>query len=105
MLENFIPLVAISGEDNEIVIERALATLPADGPRPRLITDNGSQYVSAQFTHYLRASGLSHSRIRVGHPQSNGKYERWNQTAKVECVRRMALGGGAILPRSARRRR
>lgn len=79
--------------DVEIVIERALATLPANGPRPRLITDNGSQYVSAQFTQYLRASGLSHSRTRVGHPQSNGKYERWNQTAKVECVRRMALGG------------
>ena len=79
--------------DVEIVIERARALLPADGPRPRLITDNGSQYVSAQFTQYLRASRLSHSRTRVGHPQSNGKYERWNQTAKVECVRRMALGG------------
>lgn len=79
--------------DVEIVLERALATLPPDGPRPRLITDNGSQYVSAQFTQYLRTSGLSHSRTRVGHPQSNGKYERWNQTAKVECVRRMALGG------------
>lgn len=79
--------------DVEIVIERALAALPADVPRPRLITDNGSQYVSAQFTQYLRASGLSHSRTRVGHQQSNGKYERWNQTARVECVRRMALGG------------
>lgn len=79
--------------DVEIVIERALQALPRDAPRPRLITDNGSQYVSAQFTQYLRASGLSHSRTRVGHPQSNGKYERWNQTAKVECVRRMALGG------------
>lgn len=79
--------------DVEIVLERALATLPTDAPRPRLITDNGSQYVSAQFTQYLRTSGLSHSRTRVGHPQSNGKYERWNQTAKVECVRRMALGG------------
>lgn len=79
--------------DVEIVLERALATLPADTPRPRLITDNGSQYVSAQFTQYLRTTGLSHSRTRVRHPQSNGKYERWNQTAKVECVRRMALGG------------
>lgn len=79
--------------DVEIVLERALATLPADAPRPRLITDNGSQYVSAQFTQYIRASGLSHSRTRVGHPQSNGKYERWNKTAKEECVRRTALGG------------
>ena len=79
--------------DVEIVIERALATLPPDAPRPRLITDNGSQYVSAQFTQYIRSSGLSHSRTRVGHPQSNGKYERWNKTAKEECVRRTALGG------------
>ena len=79
--------------DVEIVLERALATLPADTSRPRLITDNGSQYVSAQFTHYLRTTGLSHSRTRVGHPQSNGKYERWNKTAKDECFRRIALGG------------
>ena len=81
--------------DVEIVLERARAALPVGAPSPRLITDNGSQFVSAQFTQYLRTIGLAHSRTRPGHPQSNGKYERWNQTAKVECVRRMALGGRA----------
>ena len=79
--------------DVEIVLERAVATLPAGTPRPLLITDNGSQYVSAQFTQYLRTTGLSHSRTRVGHQQSNGKFERWNKTAKEECFRRIALGG------------
>ena len=40
--------------DVEIVLERALAKLPSGTPRPRLITDNGSQYVSTQLKAYLR---------------------------------------------------
>lgn len=68
------------------------APRPATTSRLRLSTDNGSQYIQAQFTQYLSASRLPHGRTRAGHPQSNRKYDRWKQTATVECVRRMALG-------------
>jgi len=83
--------------DVEIVVERALAKLPPpyrDGaglPRPRLITDNGSQYVSAQFKAYLRERDISHSRSRPRHPQSNGKVERFHKSLKGECVRVTAM--------------
>jgi transposase InsO family protein len=83
--------------DVEIVLERALAKLPPGSPRPRLITDNGGQYVSAQFKAYLRERDVSHSlkatgsRARPGHPQSNGKLERFHKSLKGECVRVMAM--------------
>jgi transposase InsO family protein len=78
--------------DVEIVVERALETLlpeqrPPHQPLPRLITDNGSQYVSADFRAYLRERDISHSRTRVRHPQSNGKMERFHKSLKRECVR------------------
>lgn len=78
--------------DVEIVVQSALETLPAGTRRPRLITDNGSQYVSAQFKGFMREAGCAHSKARVRHPQSNGKIERWHKTVKSECVRRTPLG-------------
>jgi putative transposase len=77
--------------DVEIVIERALERLPPGTPRPRLITDNGSQYVSAEFKGYLRERDISHSRARVRHPQSNGKLERFHKSLRGECVRQTAM--------------
>ncbi len=78
--------------DVEIVLQRALDTLPASTPRPRIISDNGSQYVSGQFKLFVRQAGCAHSKARVRHPQSNGKIERWHKSIKTECVRRTALG-------------
>ena len=78
--------------DVEIVIERALAHLPPGTPPPRLITENGSAYVSLEFKAYLRERDISHSRTRVCHPQSNGKIERFHRSLKSECVRSSALG-------------
>jgi len=74
--------------DVEIVTERALEKLPSNlEQKPRLITDNGSQYVSAEFKGYLRERDISHSKARVNHPQSNGKIERFHKSLKQECVR------------------
>ena len=77
--------------DVEIVMERALTHLPAGLRKPRLITDNGPQYVSGQFKAYLRERDVSHSRARPHHPQSNGKMERFHKSLKVECVRVTAM--------------
>ena len=77
--------------DVEIVMERALAHLPVGAAKPRLITDNGPQYISAQFKSYLRERDVSHSRARTNHPESNGKIERFHKSLKVECVRVTAM--------------
>jgi transposase InsO family protein len=52
----------------------------------RVLTDNGSPYRSKAWRRVCRIAGLSHRRTRPYHPQTNGKAERWIQTALRECL-------------------
>jgi len=61
--------------DVEIVLQRALERFP--GVSPRLISDNGSQFVAREFKAFIRLSGLTQVRTSPNHPQSNGKKERF----------------------------
>ncbi|MHB1287627.1 MAG: DDE-type integrase/transposase/recombinase [Leptospirales bacterium] len=54
--------------DVEIVIQRALETLPKDIGKPRIISDNNPQHLSNEFRSYRRDKEVVHSRIRIGHP-------------------------------------
>lgn len=47
-----------------------------------LLSDNGSGYISEPFNEYLRQVGIRHVRAAPLHPQTCGKYERLNRTAK-----------------------
>ena len=46
----------------------------------RIITDNGGQFVSAAFQELMTIPGINHVRTSVGHPQTNGKIERFHRT-------------------------
>ena len=50
--------------------------------RTRLLSDNGSGYVSRGFRDYLRLVGIKHTLAAPFHPQTNGKLERYLQTIK-----------------------
>jgi transposase InsO family protein len=50
----------------------------------RVMTDNGSCYRSKRFRRALEASGVRHIYTRPYRPQTNGKAERFIQTAKRE---------------------
>jgi transposase InsO family protein len=50
----------------------------------RVMTDNGSGYVSKAFRHACAALGLKHIRTRPYTPRTNGKAERFIQTALRE---------------------
>ncbi len=50
--------------------------------RTRLLSDNGSGYVSRAFGDYLRLVGIRHILATPFHPQTNGKLERYHQTIK-----------------------
>ena len=50
--------------------------------RTRLLSDNGSGYVSRAFRDYLKLVGIRHIRAAPFHPQTNGKLERYHQTVK-----------------------
>lgn len=50
--------------------------------KPRLLSDNGPSYVSAELADYLDDKGMKHTRGAPYHPQTQGKIERWHQTLK-----------------------
>jgi len=71
--------------DVECILERAKELYP--DARPRIISDNGPQFVSKDFKEFVRISGMTHVRISPYYPQSNGKIERWHKTLKSDAVR------------------
>ena len=50
--------------------------------RPRLLSDNGSSYVSADLAKWLDGQDMDHVRGAPYHPMTQGKIERWHQTMK-----------------------
>jgi putative transposase len=71
--------------DIEIILERAKERYP--GVRPRVISDNGPQFIAKDFKEFIRISGMTHVRTSPYYPQSNGKIERWHKSLKGECIR------------------
>jgi putative transposase len=69
----------------ETIIQRARELYP--GARPRIISDNGPQFVARDFKEFIRICGMTHVRTSPYYPQSNGKLERWFKTLKGECIR------------------
>lgn len=50
--------------------------------KPRLLSDNGSSYVSGNLAEWLEDQKMEHVRGAPYHPQTQGKIERWHQTLK-----------------------
>jgi putative transposase len=71
--------------DVEVVLERAREQYPE--ARPRIISDNGPQFIAKSFKEYIRVCGMTHVRTSPYYPQSNGKIERWHKSLKHECIR------------------
>jgi putative transposase len=71
--------------DIEIILERAKERYP--GVKPRVISDNGPQFITKDFKEFIRISGMTHVRTSPYYPQSNGKIERWHKSLKGECIR------------------
>jgi transposase InsO family protein len=69
----------------EIIMERAKERFPQ--ARPRIISDNGPQFIAKDFKEFIRISGMTHVRTSPYYPQSNGKIERWHGSLKRECIR------------------
>ncbi len=69
----------------EIILQRAREKYP--DATPRIISDNGPQFVAKDFKEFIRQCGMTHVRTSPYYPQSNGKTERWHQSVKSECIR------------------
>jgi putative transposase len=69
----------------EIVLQRAREKYP--DARPRIISDNGPQFLARDFREFIRIAGMTHVKTSPYYPQSNGKLERWHKSLKSECIR------------------
>ena len=72
-------------QDVELTLQRAKEQFP--NARPRIITDNGPQFIARDFKEFIRLSEMTHVRTSPYYPQSNGKLERWNHSFKAEGFR------------------
>jgi len=71
--------------DVEIILQRARELFPQ--ARPRIISDNGPQFLARDFKEFIRLSGMTHVKTSPYYPQSNGKLERYHKTIKGACIR------------------
>ena len=69
----------------EIILQRGREKFPQ--ATPRIISDNGPQFIARDFKEFIRLCGMTHVRTSPFYPQSNGKIERWHQSLKGECIR------------------
>jgi transposase InsO family protein len=79
----------MEGINAEILLAETKELYP-EAKNPRLISDNGSQFISKDFEELLVLLEFGHTLTSANHPQSNGKLERFNRTLKTEHVRRTA---------------
>jgi putative transposase len=71
--------------DVETILQRAHESFP--DAQPRIITDNGPQFIARDFKEFIRIAGMTHVKTSPYYPQSNGKIERWHKTLKSESIR------------------
>ena len=76
----------MSAEDVKDTIDLAIAESGVDHAyvrhRPRLLSDNGPCYISGDLKDYLVDNGMTHTRGRPYHPQTQGKIERYHRSMK-----------------------
>jgi len=77
--------LALSMRAQEIaeIIATALERVP--GKRPRIVRDNGSQFVAKEWREVMRHFELEEIPIRVRHPESNGRIERYHRSVREEA--------------------
>ena len=69
----------------EVILQRAREKYPE--AKPRIISDNGPQFIARDFKEFIRIAGMTQLRTSPYYPQSNGKLERWHKSLKSECIR------------------
>jgi transposase InsO family protein len=77
--------LALSMRAQEIAEITATALERVPGKRPRIIRDNGSQFVAKEWREIMRHFEVEEIPIRVRHPESNGRIERYHRSVREEA--------------------
>jgi putative transposase len=75
----------MTSADVASIIQKACERHPE--ARPRIISDNGPQFVAKDFKTFIRFTGMTHVRTSPYYPQSNGKIEAWHKNMKKCTIR------------------
>ena len=76
---------SMTEQEVECILQRARELHP--GVTPRIISDNGPQFIARDFKEFIRVTGMTHVRTSPYYPQSNGKVERYHKTIKGGAIR------------------
>ena len=80
----------MSAQDVQDTLDDALAFTGLDmvklKHKPRLLSDNGPSYIASDLAKYLDKNGMTHTRGRPYHPQTQGKIERWHRSLKNQIL-------------------
>jgi len=71
--------------DVELTIQKAKEKYPS--AKPRIITDNGGQFISKEFKQFIKGAEFTHVRTSINYPPANGKIERYHRSISEECLR------------------
>lgn len=77
--------------DIELILQHALEAHP--DAHPRVISDNGPQFVAGDFRRFIDLTGMTHVRTSPYYPQSNGKIERYHRTLKEQEIHAVTPDG------------
>jgi len=77
--------LALSMRAQEVaeIIATALEKVP--GKKPRIVRDNGSQFAAKEWREVVRHFELEEIPIRIRHPESNGRIERYHRSVREEA--------------------
>ena len=76
---------SMTEQEVECILQRARELHP--GVTPRIISDNGPQFIARDFKEFIRVTGMTHVRTSPYYPQSNDKVERYHKTIKGGAIR------------------
>jgi len=76
----------ISSKSISLFIQEVLDR--TSGISPKIIHDNGSQFISKEFREVISMANLIDIKTRRNHPETNGKIERWNGLLRQEALRK-----------------
>lgn len=78
--------------DTATIIQFLTTIFSREGNPKTLISDNGPQFLSAEFADFLKESGIQHLRSSVYYPRANGEVERFNRCVK-DCLQTASIQG------------
>ncbi|MGA9347294.1 MAG: DDE-type integrase/transposase/recombinase [Anaerolineae bacterium] len=84
--------LSMAADTVTLTVQEALEGLPQRRPgEPKLVHDHGSQFVSGEWRAFVEVAGVIDIKIRVAHPEPNGRLERLHRTHREEGFRKEAL--------------